>query len=239
MKKRGISIRYKILLLLTLLPLITLSAYLVLALRIFEDDKIAYVFDSSSSVAGAVAAQIKTQFNGVLGTTKPLFQDYLTQGKFTAISDSIFMNEYTLESVVVFIPSATGAYEKNAILEKVSGQTDTVLASLQTQLPTYFAEVEANRRVVKVPFSDDRVFIFEKVSDETKTRNTVFLVVARMTESAEMFRAGTSQKMYLVSQDGAVLFGPDGMPGKKLQDLLRPKFLATAAARGGSRCGNS
>ncbi|WP_253721014.1 SpoIIE family protein phosphatase [Bdellovibrio bacteriovorus] len=211
--------------LLTSLPLITLSVYLVLALQIFEDDKIAYVFDSSSSMSGTMAAQIKTQLNGVLGTTKPIFQDYLTQQKFTSISDSIFANEFTLESIVVFGAGATGSYEKKALLEKVPGQTDGILASLQQYLPQYFAEADANRRVVKVPYVDDRVFIFEKVSDETKTRNTVFMVIVRMSEASEMFRAATSQKMYLISQDGLVLFGPDGMPGKRLQSVVTPSFL--------------
>lgn len=231
MKKRGISIRYKILLLLTSLPLITLTVYLILALKIFEDDKIAYVFDSSSSMSGTMAAQIKTQLNAVLGTTKPIFQDYLTQQKFTPVSDSIFMNEFNLESIVVFTPSPNGTYEKSAILEKVPEQTAGILASLQAQMPTYFAEVEASRRVVKVPFSDDRVFILEKVSDETKTRNTIFLVIVRMSEASEMFRAAMSQKMYLISQDGTVLFGPDGTPGKRLQGIVTPSVLKNSSAQ--------
>lgn len=225
MKKRGLSIRYKILLLLTSLPLITLTVYLVLALKIFEDDKIAYVFDSSSSMSGTMAAQIKTQLNAVLGTTKPIFQDYLSQQKFSSVGESIFQNEFNLESIVVFKPSATGAYEKAAVLEKVPNQTDGVLNSLQSQMSGYFAEVEATRRVVKVPFSDDRVFIMEKVSDETNTRNTVFLVIVKMSEASEMFRAAMSQKMYLISSDGTVLFGPDGMPGQKLQSTVSPQFL--------------
>ncbi|CAE80221.1 Sigma factor sigB regulation protein rsbU [Bdellovibrio bacteriovorus HD100] len=225
MKKRGLSIRYKILLLLTSLPLITLTVYLVLALKIFEDDKIAYVFDSSSSMSGTMAAQIKTQLNAVLGTTKPIFQDYLSQQKFSSVGESIFQNEFNLEAIVVFKPSATGAYEKAAVLEKVPSQTDGVLSSLQAQMSGYFAEVEAARRVVKVPFSDDRVFIMEKVSDETNTRNTVFLVIVKMSEASEMFRAAMSQKMYLISSDGTVLFGPDGMPGQKLQSTVSPQFL--------------
>lgn len=228
MKKRGLSIRYKILLLLTSLPLITLTVYLVLALKIFEDDKIAYVFDSSSSMSGTMAAQIKTQLNAVLGTTKPIFQDYLGQQKFTSVGESIFQNEFNLEALVVFKPSATGSYEKAALLEKVPGQTDGVLASLQAKMPGYFTEVEATRRVVEVPFSDDRVFIMEKVTDETNTRTTVFLVIVKMSEAAEMFRAAMSQKMYLISSDGTVMFGPDGMPGQKLQTTVQPQFLQNA-----------
>lgn len=225
MKKRGLSIRYKILLLLTLLPLITLSIYLVLALRIFEDDKIAYVFDSSSNMSGTMATQIKTQMNAVLSTTKPIFQDYLTSQKFSPISDSIFQNESNIEAIVVFTPSAQGPFVKVAALEKVLGQTDQTLATLSAHLPLYFTEVESAKRVVKVPFNDDRVFIFEQVSDETGKRQTLFLIVTRLSEAAEMFKAGTSQKMYLISQTGRVLFGPDTMPGKQLQETVTPQFL--------------
>lgn len=231
MKKRGLSIRYKILLLLTSLPLITLTVYLVLALKIFEDDKIAYVFDSSSNMSGTMAAQIKTQLNAVLGTTKPIFQDYLTQNKFTSISESIFQNEFNLEAIVVFTPTESGAFEKKALLEKAVGQTDAVLASIQNNLPIYFSEVEASKRMVKVPFSDDRVFIFERVADETTNRVTVFMVVTRMSEAAEMFKASLSQSMYLISGDGTILFGPDTLPGKKLQEFLVPSFLSGQSAK--------
>ncbi|MEN0058912.1 MAG: SpoIIE family protein phosphatase, partial [Bdellovibrio sp.] len=225
MKKRGISIRYKFLLLLTSLPLITLSVYLVLALQVFEDDKIAYVFDSSSNMSGTMAAQIKTQLNSVLGTTRPVLQDYLSNQKFSSVSESIFAGEFNLEVVAAYSPSVGGGYERGATLEKTSGGAAALLQALQKNLPAYFAEVEATRRVVKVPFHDDRVFIFEKVTDETQSRNVVFLIVARMSEVSEMFRTALSQKMYLISRDGAVLFGPEGMAGRRLQEVVTPGFL--------------
>lgn len=228
-KKRGISIRYKVLLLLTSIPLITLTAYLVLALRIFEDDKIAYVFDSSSSMSGTVAAQIKTQLNSVLGTTKPIFQDYLSQYKFTPVANSIFMNEYNIEDIMVFTQSPSGQFDKAAFLEKVPGGADQLIHSLP-QLNSYFAEAMAVGRVVKVPFQDDRVLILERVVNEAKTKTTIFVVFVRMSEASEMFKAATSQKMYLLSQDGTVLFGPDSMEGQKLQSEVTAAFSKEGAS---------
>ncbi|MGZ3801038.1 MAG: SpoIIE family protein phosphatase [Bdellovibrio sp.] len=225
MKKRGISIRYKILLLLTSIPLITLTLYLALALKIFEEDKIAYVFESSSNISGTMASQIKTRLNAVLGTTKPMFQDYLSQQKFSAVSNSIFTNEYSLEAMVVFTPNAAGVFEQKDLLEKVPDQTKAVLESLKNKLPTYFTEVETTHRVVRAPFQDDRFFIFEKVSDETNKRSTVFLIIVRLSEVSENFQSSKSQKIYLVSKDGTVLFGPSAMAGKKLQTVVTPSFL--------------
>ncbi|UYL07666.1 SpoIIE family protein phosphatase [Bdellovibrio sp. SKB1291214] len=231
MKKRGISIRYKVLLLLTSIPLITLTAYLVLAMRIFEDDKIAYVFDSSSSMSGTMAAQIKTQLNAVLGTAKPIYQDYLSVYKFTPVAKSIFDNEYSIEDVIVFSPGANGQYQKVAALEKVPEGADGLLKSIQSHLPMYLAEVEANQRVVKVPFNDDRVLIMDKVMNQDKTKATVFAMLVRMSEASEMFNAATSQKMYLIAKDGTVLFGPEGMVGQKLQTVVTPNFLADTGSK--------
>lgn len=230
MKKHGISIRYKILLLLTSVPLITLTANLVLAMKIFEDDKIAYVFESSSRMSGTVASQIKTQLNGVLGTTKPLFQDYLLQKKFTPISESIFSNEYNLEAIVVFEPAANGQYQPVAQLEKYPQLVSSNLTALQAVMPAYFSEVDVLSRVVKVPFNDERIFILEKVSDEKTQRSNVFLIVVKMSELAEMFRSGHSQKVYLLSQDGLILFGPDGFVGQRIQNTITPSFLKKASS---------
>ena len=224
MKKRGISIRYKILLLLTSIPLITLTVYLLLALRIFEEDKIAYVFDASSTMSGTMAAQIKTQLNGVLSTTKPIFQEYLLHQKFTSVAESIFQNEFNLENVGVFIPQ-NGGYQKAAELEKVQGSTAGLVTALGPQFQGFLRDADANGRVMRVPYHDDRVFIFEKVSNENKTRNTIFFIVVKMSEASEMFRAATSQKLYLISGDGTVLFGPENMPGQRLQTIVTPAFL--------------
>lgn len=225
MKKRGISIRYKILLLLTSLPLITLSIYLVLALKIFEEDKVAYVFDSSSTMSGAMATQIKTQLNSVLGAAKPVFQDFLLQQKFSPVSDSIFQNEDDLESIIVFSSKGTETLRMSAFLEKVPGRADETLKFLHPLMPSYLVEVDADKRTVKSPFGDERMVILEKVTDEATSRNTVFITVVRMNELAEMFKTEGSQKIYLTDRTGAILFGPQVLQGQKIQELFVPSFL--------------
>ncbi len=202
-----------------------LSAYLVLALRIFEEDKIAYVFDSSTSMAGTMATQVKTQLNGVLAVSKPILQDYLSQQKFSALSESIFENEYNLESVMV-LSSEGGQFKKVAALEKVPQQTEALIQQLGLRLAGYVTEVEAQGRVAKVPFGDDRFLILEKVKEKDGSRSTLFGILVRMSETAEMFKAAQAQKIYLVGQDGSVLFGPESMVGKKLTDVVTPSALA-------------
>lgn len=226
MKKSGISIRYKILLLLTLIPLATLSVYLFLAVQVFEKDKVAYVFDSSSNVSGAMASQVKAQLNSLLNESKPIFQDFLTNGEFTTQTSLIFANDFSLESVVAFKYNLDAKkYEKVNLVEKTARSTDGILLGLDKNLPGYFAELEKTARVVKSPYHDDRLFIFEKVKGEKENQDMVFLMIARLSEVSEMFRAQSSQRLYLVAQDGMVLFGPEGTVGTQLQASFPLRFL--------------
>lgn len=222
-KKRGLSIRYKILLLLTTIPLIMLSVYLFLALQIFEKDKVAYVFDSSSNVSGAMASQIKTQLNSILITTKPIFQDYLNQRSFLSLAQSVFSNDPSLEAVVAFTPDSTGLYKASAELKKNEQSVSDIMTALGTKFQSYIVETYATGRIVKAPFTDNRVLIFEKVGSGANI--TIFMVALRMNEIADSFKMSTAQKLYLTSADGVILFGPDESSGKSLRNFFDISFL--------------
>lgn len=215
-----------------MIPLLTLSIYLYLAIQVFETDKIAYVAESSSNVAGAMASQAKAQLNSLLNESKPLYQDYLTNYQFTPLSQSIFNGGLGLETLVAFkINPATQKYEKSAVLEKTVNTTTGLLGSLEKLLPGYFAELENSQRIVKAPFHDDRLFIFEKVKSQKPEESVIFLTVAHMSEMAEMFRARSTQRLYMITSDGTVLFGPDGSAGLSLQSVYPAKFLTSKNAQ--------
>lgn len=226
MKKRQISLRYKFLLLLTSLPLVTLFAYLVIAMNIFENDKIAYVFESSSRVSGTMASQIKTQMNGVLSTSRPIFQDYLTNYKFTSAGKSVFEGEFSFQTIIVYARKDGGELEKVDVLEKTVGQADLVTKELGNKFKLYMLEMTKVNRLLKSPFADDRVVLFEKVVDPKTAQETIFLVVVNMSDIAEMFKTTSAQKLYFVAGDGDVLFGPESTVGQKIQEFFPVSFLS-------------
>lgn len=230
MKKSGISIRYKILLLLTVIPLLTLSIYLYLAINIFEEDKMAYVAESSSNVAGVMASQAKAQLNSVLNEARPLFQDFLNNAEFSSLSNTVFTNSSSLDSVIAFrLNPTTKKFEKAAQLEKTPNSANAVVASLDKFLPSYFAELETKERIVKAPYQDDRLFVFEKVRSPNSSESVVFLSISHLSEISEMFKAQSSQKLYLINADGTVLFGPDNTAGTYLQTVYPLKMLGKDA----------
>lgn len=210
----------------TLIPLITLSTYLILAVKIFESDKVAYVFDSSSNVSGAMASQVKAQLNSLLNEARPIFQDYLSNQDFTAQVRLMLSSGTSLEAVVAFRYNLDAKkFEKSAVVEKTPRATEAFLLGLEKFLPEYFVELEKTGRIVKVPYLDDRLFIFEKVKGDTEGQNTVFLIIASLSEVAEMFRAQSSQALYLVDHSGVILFGPEKSAGTQLQALFPLRFL--------------
>lgn len=213
MKRGGLSLRYKILFLLTAVPAVTLAAYLALALRIFEDDKIAYVFDATTNMSGTLASQIKTQMNASLLGARPLFQDFVSnQGQggtgFSGRAEALFAEEPLLDALVVYQQKADGNFETRGLLEKSQGLFLETLGSRQATLSRDFAEALRDNRVVRALPLDDRILILEKV-DLIPNRATIFALVTRIPETAEMFRTSLSQRLYLVDTAGNILFGPE------------------------------
>lgn len=226
MKKAGLSIRYKILLLLTLIPLITLGVYLALALKIFEEDKVAYVFDSSSNVTGAISAQIKSQLVSALKTAKPIFQDYLDKKNFTSFSESIFNNEQNFDLVSVFsYNKEKNVYQRDALLEKSPQAYERIVHELGSRLSIMLKDCELKERVVQIPFHDDRVFLLEKITDNLNNKVHLFLMVIKLSETAEIFKSTGAQLIYLINTQGQILLGPEKDTTTNFNELYNTAFL--------------
>ncbi len=231
-KKSGLSLRYKILILLTLIPLITLSVYMVVALRIFEQDKIAYVFDSTSNMSSSMGNQMKTQFNSILSSCKPIFQDYLYEKSFTKVSENIFRNEFFLDLVTVYRwNAAEKKYQKMALLEKDPQMFESSYQPISEQINQYLLEMYGQSRAVKVPFHDDRVMLLEKFVDPVSKETLIFVVVSKLSETAEIFRSALSQRLYLVAADGTIFFGPEDETEKNINNVFTAPFLKEATSK--------
>lgn len=218
-KSRGVSIRYKILLLLTVLPLLTLGAYLMVAIGIFEDDKVQYVLDSSTSVARSVAVQTKAQLSAVLYLLKPAMQEYIDTEKLGSISDSIVKGEAALSSVFIYKPNGNGAFDLQSKIEKSEGSVDSVLKAVP-DIQGLLSQTEKDGRVVRAPFSDERILILERVGQTSEARHFILCTVYFAKELADVFSAPSKNSLYLVGGSGEILFGRDRHVGDNLSDIV-------------------
>ncbi|MES2856425.1 MAG: sigma factor sigB regulation protein rsbU, partial [Bdellovibrionota bacterium] len=81
MKLKNVSLRYKLLFALTVIPVIGLSLFLALAVSIFEKDKIAYIFDSSLSVSKTRATRVSSEISSVVSISQAIVLSYRADTK--------------------------------------------------------------------------------------------------------------------------------------------------------------
>jgi sigma-B regulation protein RsbU (phosphoserine phosphatase) len=221
-QKRSFSLRSKILILLTLIPVITLGIFLTLALGVFENDKVAYVFESSSSISKSLAAQVSSELNSSLTAVKPMIQEYLLTNNFASLSQSLLDPDSPLESMAVF-QWKDGNALRLAFVEKQPGMVEATYGAL-TDLNLLVQEANAHQRTLRVPFKDDLVLIVEKVI--TPTGPLFFSIFARLKQLASAFRTPGSSEVFLINANGIILFGVGGSEGTRLSDRVEIDFIS-------------
>jgi sigma-B regulation protein RsbU (phosphoserine phosphatase) len=227
-QKNTFSLRYKILILLTVIPLITLSVYLVLAMKVFQDDKVAYVYDSSSKFSNAVSAQIGIQLNSVLSSNKFLFQEYLNSQNFNLVAKNFFKNENTTDLVAVYeIDEKNKGFKYVSHLEKFEGNFSNVKEKLESILRQEIYYVNGNKRIIYSLFNDERLLFFEKLPPDPERGNKAiyFSIMMRAGDLFDLFSTVSSQKIYLLNNKGFILLGPQETIGTELKKNIPLKFL--------------
>lgn len=124
---KSLSIRVKILLLLTLLPLFVLGAYLFIAIEVFQNDKIAYVFEGTSSFSKTLSLQTSTDLNSILTTARPILQDFGERQSFGPVSRSIIQVESPVIWIAAFSQDETGKFVQRAIVSRDAAGVPTEL----------------------------------------------------------------------------------------------------------------
>jgi sigma-B regulation protein RsbU (phosphoserine phosphatase) len=232
--KRGLSIKYKILLVLTLVPVITLALYLFLAIKVFENDKLAYVFENGSAMSRTLSSQSTTDLNSVLINAKPMIQEFLLQRDFGKVTRAVLDPDGKIDWIAAFGISPEGKYEKLAIAEKLAGMG---LRDLQSfgNIDPLLNLLKTTNRLIRIPFKDDRVLIIEKVQGavEGGEQDTkLFLLMSRLPDLAAAFRAPGAAELFLVNDQGLILFGPSGTEATYLTTKFPLNFLTESKAQG-------
>jgi phosphoserine phosphatase RsbU/P len=224
--RQGLSLKYKILIMLTLLPLTMLTIYMFVALDTFKMDKLAYVYESSKAVAVTLSSQASTELNSILISAKPLMQEFLLKSKFSEISREIFNVESPLQWVAAFSPKQENPslFDQFGIIEKENVSADIDLKQLN-ELNSYLLEALSRGRTIQVPFRDDRVLIIERVGDGSYPMTKLFVMMAKLSDLASAFRNPGATENYLITDEGKVLFGPGNVTVEKISEVTTADFV--------------
>lgn len=229
--RQGLSLKYKILLALILLPLLMLAAFLLLALKIVREDKVAYVFESSSAVARSLAAQTTTELAGALLSAKPVMQEFISSQKFGVVAEGFFATEGPTEWILAYRRSAKNPsqYEGVGSQEREPGQALREIQMIP-DFSRFLGLVLRQGRGVIAPFGDDRVLLAEKVGEPGTVGETLFVILTRVPNLLEEFRTPGAVQSYLVAEQGGVLFGASGESGGDFSSRVDTGYLSRVFA---------
>ncbi len=204
-----------------MIPIIALSVYLFLALNIFREDKIAYVFDSSRQVSSTVASQVKIQMGALLTGLRPVLQDFLSHRNFTSTGKALFQSEAMTDLIVVYKKdqkSQQWAYFSH--LDKTQKEFPLYEDQITGLLPRVHGDLQNRNRALFGPMKSGALVLAEKVVNEDTNETTIFLVVFQLLEIQEMFNTSGAQNLYMVDHNFRVLFGPEGSATKNLFEIV-------------------
>ncbi len=212
-------------LLLTLLPLAVLGAYLALAIDVFQEDKIAYVFEETTSISRTLALQATTNWTSMLSGVRPILAEWTVEKKFSSFSQSLLNSEGLVQWVAV-------AERDGATLKKIGfvarpglkvpeGEADALVRT-----PYVGEKSQKFKRTAVVPFKDDRVLLIETVETPAPENPLVFLILVEGKELFETFRTPGSTSNYLIDDQGLILMGPTESERTYLTAQLPLNFLA-------------
>lgn len=226
MKLGQLSIRYKILLILTIIPAVALIVYLSIALAVFKEDKVAYVFDTTSQMTVSISNQLRTRLDNILKLTQPILVDLGQHQDFSRLSRAFLQFDSSLQAMVIMVwDDAAQNYRVGPTLEKEVYTFEKFWNQWKVQWNAALIQLFLKQTVITNPFLDERFVLVQKI-DRQGSKPYLVVLLFQLADYAQQFETLSAQNFYLIQRDGKILLGPEKELGKNLKDSLPVSFLS-------------
>lgn len=207
-KKIGLSLKYKLLLLLTLIPLVSLSVYLVIAAKEFEKDKLPYVLDSSAAMAKSLAQQIRMEVDTFLEKAGLIAGGFdQVERKFNGVAMDVFRNSDRLDAVVLYRRGPDGQYGRLAELKRDNASSKQFLQD-ERLLRSLSAQTVSVGQVLKTfENSEVHLIISFLIGDPASADHTIFVGLYRSADLYKAFSSSPLYQSYLLNKKGDITIG--------------------------------
>lgn len=208
MKLKSLSLRYKLLAALTLIPMVGLSLFLLLAVNIFEKDKIAYIFDSSLSVSKTRAARVNSEISSVTSLAQAVVLSYRADTKNLAETGRYyFEREPKFEAFEIHaLNLQTGGYEKTVDLAKDAVKDE--LKNHEAFRNELVTQARADGLVIRKDPGGLHVWLAARFGDAADPQHVIALTLFDGSELAQVFGERGPYVSYLLSKStGQPVFG--------------------------------
>ena len=196
------SLRYKLLAALTIIPLVGLSLFLMLAVNIFEKDKIAYVFDSSLSVSKTRATRVTSEISADLSISQAVVLSYRADTKNLAEAGKYyFESEAKFQAFQIHAMNADlGTYEKTVELAK-EGVKDLVAHQSEAFISDLVGRARSRGVVVERDPGGSAVWIAARFGEASDPKHVVALSLVDAAELQQVFSDRGPYASFLLRKD--------------------------------------
>ncbi len=173
-----------------------------MATRLFEKDKVAYVFDSSAAVSRSLAVQTRLQLEGAVTRIQPILENFdLSKREFSNVAIELFNRQKEVSNLFIIMPDEANGY-------KFVGQLhhqDQPLGTLTPDQMGVVAQAFKNGAALKLLNSNGEFLYARKINE---TDPMVFVSVYTCVELASSFSEAGLYKSFLIDPSGEIVLGP-------------------------------
>lgn len=210
MKSRGLglSLKYKMLLLLTLLPIATLAVYLTMSVNLFAKDKVAYVFDSSVAVARSLATQVRVESQSIVSQAKPVIEGFdYSSGEFSASAKGFFASQHRLKQLTL-VHNREG---QNIALGSLSSPIDPVESvDINSAWVQQLLQKTVDKGTSLLSVGDERhLLIAYRITPEGRPDPLTFIALYDAKDLFSAFNKSSLYQSYLITSERDVIFSAE------------------------------
>ena len=205
---KGLSLRYKLLASLTVIPLCGLLVFLWVAISTFSSDKIAYVFDSSLWISKTRAARVNSEVSSVISLSQALVLTYRADTKNLAETGTYYFDREAkfLAFQVYAVNEQTGGYERTVDMSKTQ-----VKPAVGARAQVFDALVKKARTggivLEGTDLSPGSLLMAARFGDANDPKHVVAVTLFEASELAAVFGESGTDTSYLVRKsDSQPLF---------------------------------
>jgi sigma-B regulation protein RsbU (phosphoserine phosphatase) len=206
-RKPQSSIRFKILVLLLVIPVVSLTFFLMLASGLFVQDKITYVFDSTAQNATTLASEVKTSYNSFQQELRPILgQVNIEKLSFNPRSQQDFLKQRIIEYLFLYSEKENDFVLHDQLrhprreIRKLQLDKDWFQNVLRTSL--------SSKQILVDLINRSRFFVYSQKINDEQGRNILLVAILKIPELYEAFSTPGLYSSYLVNSQQDILIRP-------------------------------
>jgi sigma-B regulation protein RsbU (phosphoserine phosphatase) len=225
-RKIGLSLKYKLLLLLTLIPVASLAIYLFIATREFEKDKLPYVSDSAAAMAKSLSQQMRVEVNGFLENARIVVSGFdPVERKFAQTSVELFNKADRLDALILLQRDASGQYQKIGELKRDNDMAKRFVADQGGFQKLISHAVNEGQSISHFEGSDVHLLIAARIGDASSASHSVLIGLYRSSDLYKGFSESLFYRSFLINKSGKIELGPSG--AKFDEEFFKPAYTST------------